>query len=142
MKLDLPYLWSFCLSCLVLVCACQPSTGDSCQSSLTCSPLGDRYCDVTQPGGYCTVAGCEAGSCPDDSVCVRFRPSELRLSSLYCMAECDDDGDCREDEGYRCLSEAGFGREGEMEADVLDGNKKFCAQRAEQFADGGTAGSQ
>lgn len=125
MKLLLPLFLLLCVS------ACQPEIGESCQSSLDCSSQGNRYCDLSQPGGYCTLPGCEEGSCPDEGVCVAFRPEDPRLSINYCMYGCDNGSDCRGDEGYRCLSEASFGLAGEAEARVLDGSgKKFCAQAA------------
>src|SRR6188768_1286101 len=51
---------------------CTPQIGDKCTVSTNCSTTGDRLCDVTQPGGYCTKFNCEPGGCPDDSVCVNF----------------------------------------------------------------------
>ncbi len=86
---------------------CDDEIGDSCSSNIDCSSKGNRLCDTSQPGGYCTVAGCSAGSCPGDSVCVAFYPP------LALVRECDpatedllgsDDAtdDCAQDE--RCLS--------------------------------------
>ena len=34
---------------------CNPEIGDSCSASLDCSDAGDRVCDGTLPGGYCTI---------------------------------------------------------------------------------------
>ena len=130
------------LLALLGLCACQPSIGDSCKTSLDCSATGSRLCDRTQPYGYCTLPGCDKGSCPSEAVCVLFRPAEPRLSSSYCMYACDNTSDCRDDEGYACLGQNDFGVAGEMEAQVLDGSKKrFCARRAlpyESIADAGT----
>lgn len=108
---------------------CAPQIGDSCSSSVDCSVNGDRICDRAQPGGYCTVASCEEGTCPDESVCVEFRPEPARLSSSWCMAPCDEDGDCRD--GYDCrrASEI-FDDDCEPMARVLDGagdSARFCA---------------
>ena len=33
--------------------------GDSCQTSTDCDPNGNRVCDLSQPGGYCTILGCD-----------------------------------------------------------------------------------
>lgn len=124
MRRPLPFLL---LASLLLSSACGQSIGDECQSSLDCSSQGSRLCDLTQPGGYCTLPGCERGTCPDEAVCVRFRPKIRRLSTAYCMYECEDSGDCREGDGYRCLAENDFG-DGDMEAEVLDGGgRSFCA---------------
>lgn len=51
---------------------CSRTIGDACKNNVECSALGDRYCDVASPGGYCTVEGCDQTSCPDSAVCVRF----------------------------------------------------------------------
>lgn len=134
------------LVALIGLTACKPEIGDNCSTALDCSATGNRLCDMTQPGGYCTIPGCEKGTCPDEAVCVRFRPEDPRLAVAYCMYECEDSGDCRNDEGYRCMSGDSFGRNDEVDALVLDGaSKKFCAQRAVQLMsapelDGGASG--
>src|ERR1051325_10082857 len=52
---------------------CKPKIGDDCKISTDCSAAGDRLCDITAPGGYCTMFNCEPGTCPDDeSLCVEF----------------------------------------------------------------------
>ncbi|MBK6848003.1 MAG: hypothetical protein IPG96_10880 [Proteobacteria bacterium] len=60
----------------VLWCAalagCGTEIGDGCSDNVTCATDGTRVCDLTQPGGYCTVIGCSARSCPDNGVCVAF----------------------------------------------------------------------
>ena len=102
---------------------------------------------MTQPGGYCTLAGCQLGSCPDEAVCVTFwqytrdGDDRNRTSVNYCMRKCDDNSDCRDDEGYRCMSGKdaaackadpaspscfGYNSEATVEADP---SAKFCAQR-------------
>lgn len=104
---------------------CAPAIGDECETALDCSQSGTRICDRTQPAGYCTIDGCERGTCPEDSVCVKFRPGKERLAVTYCMATCEDNGDCRDDEGYRCTSTAEFGA---SEAEILGrANQQFCS---------------
>lgn len=83
---------------------CGPAIGDDCSTSLDCSAQNNRVCDRQQPGGYCTLNGCENRSCPDEAICVTFRPEPQRLATTWCMAACDVAGDCRDDQGYRCLS--------------------------------------
>ena len=62
--------------CLALsAVACGDQIGDSCSLSTDCASDGTRICDTTSPGGYCTVIGCDVGTCPEDSVCVRFFPA-------------------------------------------------------------------
>jgi hypothetical protein len=69
--------------------------------------------------------GCEQGTCPEDSVCVKFRPALERIAVTYCMASCETDSDCRGDEGYECMTSTAFANE---EATVLDGaGKEFCS---------------
>src|SRR5262245_26278271 len=99
--------------------ACAPEVGDDCKTALDCSSQGSRLCDRTQPGGYCTIRGCEPGTCPEEAVCVKFRPSEERLAVTYCMRKCDDNGDCRSDEDYRCVAARDFGVDGVLEAEIL-----------------------
>src|SRR5882724_11446216 len=110
---------------LSLVVGCSPKIGDKCTVSTDCSATGDRLCDITEPGGYCTVFNCEPDSCPDDAACINFGAT-LSVSESdpatqtnvvlpgctasqgnspyqrsFCMASCASDGDCRG--GYRCV---------------------------------------
>src|SRR3954465_24135 len=92
---------------------CKPKIGDDCRISTDCSTAGDRLCDITQPGGYCTVFNCEPGTCPEDSACVSFGTTLSALPQCapsqgnspyrrsFCMARCGSDADCRP--GYECL---------------------------------------
>jgi uncharacterized membrane protein YgcG len=107
----------FALFALSALSGCTPEIGDDCASSLDCSQQSDRLCDITQPGGYCTIFNCEPDTCPpDEGVCVAFG-NELdpvcgplddsqwsRFERTFCMAECEDDDDCRE--GYECIAPA------------------------------------
>lgn len=91
---------------------CAPKIGDECETSVDCSQGGERLCDITQPGGYCTVFNCEPDSCPDDSVCIAFgaqlspradcqsADGLSRFSRSFCMASCSSNSDCRS--GYIC----------------------------------------
>jgi hypothetical protein len=86
---------------------CASKIGDSCTSSAKCSYKGDRLCDSTQPDGYCTMFNCQPDGCPDDAMCVAFNETSCenvarsaRVLRTFCMAGCDDDGDCRG--GYFC----------------------------------------
>lgn len=141
------------IAALVVASACAPQLGDECETALECSANGTRTCDVSQPGGYCTIASCEPESCGDEGYCVRFKPDEPRLSIDWCMAKCSDNGDCRS--GYACRTAAalnsaqqgdggvdgggdggvvGDGGDDRTEprvAEVLDSNKdgKFCVVR-------------
>lgn len=104
---------------------CAPEIGDDCTTSADCSVNGDRVCDVSQPSGYCTIQGCDGDTCPDEGVCVEWRGDPERTRETWCMATCSDDGDCREDDGYKCVGMDGIA---DGIAVVLDGNssRKFC----------------
>jgi len=104
----------------LLAVGCSPEIGDDCSTSIDCSANGDRICDTAQPDGYCTVRGCEQGTCPEEAVCVEFRPNVDRLADRWCLYSCSDDSDCRD--GYRCL-----GADGELSR-IVDGNPsaRFC----------------
>jgi hypothetical protein len=127
-----------CTCALLLLWGCAPEIGAACETALDCSSQASRACDRTQPDGYCTIAGCERGTCPEEAVCVKFHPSQgssdgeeeaaqqERLSSTFCMAKCDSDGDCRDGEGYRCTSASQF--TDKMEAESLDDpDQRFCS---------------
>jgi hypothetical protein len=121
---------------LLALCAaaCAPRLGDGCKTTTDCSVQGTRICDRAQPGGYCTIANCKRGDCGDEGVCVRWRPSEPRLSATYCMAKCSSTSDCDRDQ-YVCRSAAQVNDEnGDLElAEVLDGEggAKFCTVKLE-----------
>lgn len=103
---------------------CAPKIGDSCSTALDCSAQGSRLCDRTQPGGYCTIQGCEENTCPGEAVCVKFRPEQERLAVTYCMRKCSDHSDCRG--GYECTSASSFGNTGD--AEVLGrSSQRFCS---------------
>ena len=52
--------------------ACGKEIGDECIIAADCSPNGDRQCDSSSKGGYCTVAGCDLNTCPSEATCIRF----------------------------------------------------------------------
>ena len=134
------------LLCFALA-ACQRGIGDACETALRCSTSGTRLCDQTQPGGYCTLANCDVDTCPEESACVRFWPhvnreqDSARVGVNYCMRKCTKRSDCRDSEGYDCLSQSEFGAgaidssepiEGPRnEAEVLGHpTQRFCAVRS------------
>jgi hypothetical protein len=120
----------------VLGLGCAPALGDACKTRTDCSVNNDRYCDTSQPGGYCTIVNCAPGSCGDEGYCVRFKPDEPRLSSDWCMAKCSDDGDCRD--AYVCRSAKQLNERDKDDdvdepriAEMLDKktNGKFCVAK-------------
>ena len=104
-----PTVWSsLCraagLLTLALVAAvgggCGHKIGDPCSNSADCDPSGGtRTCDLSQPGGYCIVEGCDARSCPEDSVCGRFFPDQrFTQASLACNPDPTVPSGCMADE--------------------------------------------
>jgi hypothetical protein len=105
---------------------CGQQIGDSCIVSSDCAIDGSRVCDNSQRDGYCTMAGCDYDTCPEESACVRFfsggftnKPcaalADCSLDELcslnnqcvprsaetrFCMKTCSQDKDCRD--GYEC----------------------------------------
>ena len=68
-------------SLLLLIAGCSNQIGTSCASNVDCSPLGDRVCLTAQLDGYCTIEGCDVGTCPDEAVCIRTFPASY-LSTI------------------------------------------------------------
>jgi len=91
------YALALC-GCLVLTSGCDDEIGDECSLSSDCSNQGDRFCDTSMPGGYCTVIGCDFDTCPSESVCVRF--FSVADSNRICEPTTEDHGsdDCTADE--------------------------------------------
>ena len=109
-------------SIALLVSACGHDIGDSCMTAADCDPNGTRTCDLSQPGGYCTMAGCDEKSCPSGSVCIRYFPENLLDKTKTCNVECEDVG--VDDAG---VSEAGAG-DGSADAGVCPhGPTNDCA---------------
>jgi hypothetical protein len=57
---------------VTLSAGCGAEIGDSCIVQTDCAQDGTRACDLNSNGGYCTIAGCDYGTCPSEAVCVRF----------------------------------------------------------------------
>ncbi len=81
---------------------CARRVGDGCTLDTDCSINNDRRCDLSQQGGYCTIAECDRNSCPDDSLCIEFFAQVDPRTRRFCMAPCSVDGDCRAN--YRCVA--------------------------------------
>jgi hypothetical protein len=127
--------WLVGLAALAFAVGCTPKIGDKCTVSTDCSATGDRLCDITEPGGYCTIFNCEPDDCPDDAECINFGTA-LSVGNIagctvsqgdspyqrsFCMASCETDGDCRS--GYRCIEPADVGG---VKVD-RDRSNKVCA---------------
>jgi hypothetical protein len=68
--------------------ACGKQIGDECQTASDCSPSGGRICDLAQPGGYCTILGCDETTCPSEATCIRFFPVQFLTNP--CNPYCED----------------------------------------------------
>jgi hypothetical protein len=120
---------------LAFALGCSPEIGDECTTSTDCSQSADRLCDITQPGGYCTIFNCEPGDCPEESSCVIFGVAPSTLDGCedphgvtpyqrsFCLKTCDNDSDCRS--GYECANFADPANP--WGAVVADGKGKMCA---------------
>lgn len=137
-----------CIGASLLAVACGRKIGDSCKTSADCSLEAERNCDISQPGGYCTIEGCDERSCPGEAVCIRFFPrlflsktcdactaDEICVDAMcaprsserrFCALKCGSNGDCRDH--YECRQ---AGQEGSL-ALTEDPSKqvKFCAPAA------------
>ena len=122
--------------------ACGAEIGDDCTYDVDCSTGQDRYCDSSQPGGYCLIIGCGPDECPAEASCVNFVSPcptgdgyedgancsliESTRERTYCMKHCKSDGDCRDK--YRCV-EAVDRYAGDLYAEIIDysgGYTKIC----------------
>jgi len=68
----MPALMRYAFVVVLLAIGCSKEIGDECVVSSDCSSSGDRFCDTSSRGGYCTIQGCDYNTCPDEAVCVRF----------------------------------------------------------------------
>jgi hypothetical protein len=70
----------------VALAGCGKQIGDDCQTAADCDPNGGRICDLSQPGGYCTVLGCDETTCPSEATCIRYFPAAFltRPCNPYC----------------------------------------------------------
>jgi hypothetical protein len=132
-----PSHWFFVLVVSMLALSgCKAKIGDDCTTSTDCSVQGDRLCDISQPGGYCTVFNCEPGGCPEEAACVAFDsqvdansacydPSQRgRLERRFCLFVCDSNSDCRS--GYICAAPAQLLTDYAATIAENDGNQKVC----------------
>jgi len=79
---------------VVLVSGCGKQIGDSCTTNVDCDQYGNRDCDLSAPGGYCTVDGCDEQSCPSEAVCIRVFPYEAPGATCSADVGCNGDSLC------------------------------------------------
>jgi hypothetical protein len=83
----------------ISVAGCGKSIGDECTTNVDCSQSDVRDCDLSQPGGYCTINGCDEQGCPSEAVCIRVFPYEYRTPDNTCTQDsgCPSDHLCLPD---------------------------------------------
>jgi hypothetical protein len=88
-----------------LVSGCGHNIGDNCSTNVDCQPDGTRFCDTSAINGYCTIDGCDDGTCPDEAVCIRFLTQVPDEPCSYDAAHPNSRSDCpRVDD--RCVCDA------------------------------------
>jgi hypothetical protein len=107
----------------LFVGSCGHDIGDSCKTAADCDPNGTRTCDLSQPGGYCTMAGCDEKSCPSGAVCIRYFPENLLGQAKPCTVQCEDVGAV---DAAICPN----GATDDCTADELCLNSGLCAKRS------------
>lgn len=83
------------LGATLALLACGREIGDDCATNVDCG--SGRICDLSQPGGYCTISPCRPETCPAEAICVVFT-----VDDSYCMRTCATRDECRE--GYECVT--------------------------------------
>ena len=138
----------------MIASACSREIGDACRTSIDCQSEAEteRMCDISQPGGYCTIEGCDDRSCPEESACIRFFPqmylskpcsagctaeevclanprggdglcAPRRSERRFCARTCEENGDCRDEYECRQAGERGSAALTTNPAAVV----RFCA---------------
>ena len=117
----------------LLTPACGKEIGDSCSTNVDCIQDSTRDCDLSQPGGYCTVNGCDELSCPSEAVCIRIFPYEVSrpacdpVSAPVCPA---GTGKCQSSDSIcGCTQDSDCTSDGLCVPDVTHG---YCAPRASE----------
>lgn len=112
---------------VIALAACGPEIGDDCTDSLDCATDGSRFCDYTQPEGYCLIPNCHGDECPESSVCVQFGSNEQ--ARTFCMRVCENNGDCRD--AYRCAIPDSSADVPTEIVDTAPQGDRFCLERTE-----------
>jgi hypothetical protein len=117
----------------LLAPACGKEIGDSCSTNVDCIQDGTRDCDLSQPGGYCTVNGCDEKSCPSEAVCIRIFPYEVSFSRPACQLDSDcgaGAGLCKHpDDTCGCTQDSDCTADGLCIPDVPNG---YCVPRTSE----------
>lgn len=90
--------------------ACKRQIGDDCKTATDCDPNGTKACDLSQPGGYCTIMGCDETTCPSEAICIRYFPTAFLTKP--CNPSCEDVTNPDPDAGCDSLADGGAGADG------------------------------
>jgi hypothetical protein len=82
----------------MLAAGCGKQIGDACIVSSDCDPNGQRACDPSQKGGYCTIVGCDYNTCPTEAACIRFFTGQFDNKLCDPTTEDKTTDDCSLDE--------------------------------------------
>ncbi len=119
----------FCFFFVAALSACGKKIGDECKQNVDCDPLGTRFCDVSQPHGYCTIEGCEEGSCPDEAVCVRFYTPDRSQECTFLPELPNSQSDCRPDQRCVCDSTADGACTSEAHCAPEASERRWCMKK-------------
>jgi hypothetical protein len=96
-----------------LLLGCTPKIGDHCTLNTDCGSSGSLVCDNSLPNGYCTEFNCTPDICANSAACVALATAPpgcpyddyhapSRTTRTFCLAQCHQDSDCRQNDGYSC----------------------------------------
>jgi hypothetical protein len=89
-----PVLFAAAIFGAFVMAGCGHNVGDTCQTNVDCQPDGTRFCDTSAPSGYCTIDGCDVGTCPDEAVCIRFLTPVLNEPCTFDPMHPNSRADC------------------------------------------------
>ncbi len=124
-------------STLVAAAGCTHNIGDPCNTNVDCSPAGDRFCDTSAPGGYCTVEGCDVNTCPNSEACVRFLTQRLDEPCTYDPAQPFSRADCPESD-EECICDTAIpdgGTTCTAHCAPEDSERRWCQHRCSTDSD-------
>jgi hypothetical protein len=86
---------------------CKGTAVPACGMGTPCEDFDDCLpgltCFYGMPGGFCTDLNCPGVPCPDGSICIPVNNGTLHL----CAPLCDEDADCRVEDGHGCTDDGG-----------------------------------
>jgi hypothetical protein len=114
---------------------CGHSIGDPCKTNVDCSPAGDRFCDTSELGGYCTVEGCDVNTCPDGEPCIRFLTQRLDEACTYDPTRPFSRASCDANEQCICDTEAPAGGTCSAHCAPESSERRWCQHRCSTDSD-------